>query len=288
MEDHSLVMAIYQAVTEPEGWPEVLDQIARKTASLGAIIFEWRDLDDQRRLCASHMTTNYDPNVIAAYVNRYAKVESSDQDMFEKAFLSRYYLEPDDVTLVCEEVLYADEAKYRSQPHVQELNTHGIAHRYGALLNKDNPDRARFTIQRTESKGLFSEEELRRLTPFLDHCAKSLEMSLMVQAEMAEKQALLDGMNHVSSVGLCVLDGKGRVVARNDEFQRHRQDLKAFRGGDRDRIAMANPADDAKLSGLLDNALNHGRFGARPRKEAIIAETRRRRRRSARPPADAA
>lgn len=258
---------------EPSLWPDILDRVVHLSGSLGAIVFEWRSDGDARRLRPAWLSSYYDPDLIIDYVDRNEGREATDQDRFERAFLSRNYLDSDEVNLVCEEVLYADEAEYFRQAHVRELLSYGIAHRYGCLLNKDNPDRARFTIQRTAKAGRFGDGELRALTPLLDHCAKAMEMARQIESAKVERQALLAGLNAASGVGICLVDGRGRVVTCNDEFRRHRADLRAFRGGERERLAMSDPADDRKLADLMTGAMNHGRHGARPRREAVISET---------------
>ena len=143
-----VVLDIYQTVSDPSLWPDVLDRIRDSVTGRGAILFEWQLMGNNRQLIAPHYTTNYEPDILAGYLERFSEWEEKDQDLYE-----RQLLQFDGIELISEDVLYNDEAGYLAKPHVKALQKFGIRYRTGSLLDKDNPYRSRFSLQLGENRG---------------------------------------------------------------------------------------------------------------------------------------
>ncbi|MEL6474947.1 MAG: hypothetical protein AAFQ21_12760, partial [Pseudomonadota bacterium] len=273
-----LVLNIYQAVSEPERWQVVLDTLTDLVSARGCMLYEWDMRGGTRSLTVPLMSSDFekDRSLIEAYFQRFRKWEAQDHDAFDQRLLER-----DGIDLLSEEILYktGDEAEYRARPHVQELLKYDIRYRTGTLLDKDNPFRARFSFSMSEARGPFSQQDLALLRDVLPHLAKALELGrpMSVAAKdpvgrLSEDHQALSAIIQELTVGVCLLDSHGCVVLKNAEFQRQGEALRAFSEDAKGRLRLHESADRAQFARLLEDALNHGRFGARPRKEAIVIE----------------
>jgi DNA-binding CsgD family transcriptional regulator len=74
------------------------------------------------------------------------------------------------------------------------------------------------------------------------------------------------------TIGLCVLDRRGLIVARNDEFQRQQESYRTIRVGADGRLLLGSPDANKRLADLLGHVGRHGQFGARPRKESVVSD----------------
>lgn len=262
---HDLVLAIYQAVSEPELWADVLDRIRFEVSAHGCIIWEYQSGSHGRELHAPFMTNNYNRLALQSYVDEHMDREFVDHDLFEARSL-----ESDDVELVSETDLFPDQNAYLELPHVKDMMNYGIRHRYGGILNKDNTLRGRFSIQRSKSKGVFTAKELNDLNLILPHVAKALDLGAQLDPSHQDTGALLTLINKLT-IGACLVDADGFQVESNDLFKQHFESFRAFRKEQSGCLSMTNPANQLRFNALLSDVRNHGRFGARPRKEAIIA-----------------
>lgn len=266
----AFVLDIYQAVTHPSLWPEVLNRISETVSAKGCIVFEWQGYGASRQLTAPHFTTNYDRDAVENYLQRNRESEKKDQDTFE-----RKSLEADGIELVTEEVLYLSEADYLARPHVREMRKFGIRYRTGALLDKDNPFRARFSLQLGEERGVLTDEDRGKLGDLLPHVAKAMDLGRSFASKEFEQQGLLKIIDRLN-VGICLLNPQGGVTLRNAEFDRQCQEFGAFAIDRAGYLRLHAQVDHSQYSRLLGDALNHGRHGARPRKEAVIVTSQER------------
>ncbi len=263
-EYRDVVLDIYQTVSDPSLWPAVLDRIRDTISARGVIIFEWQLAGQDRQLVAPHFTTNYLPDVLAGYLERFSEWEEQDQDLYE-----RQLLQFDGIELISEDVLYNDEAGYLAKPHVKALQKFGIRYRTGSLLDKDNPYRSRFSLQLGEDRGALTAEEHDLLCNLLPHVAKAMNLGNQVATKGVENQALLAIVDRLN-VGICLVDKKGRVSLSNAEFDRQREEYGAFNIDPTGHLRLHAQADHSQYSHLLKDALHHGNHGARPRKEAVV------------------
>ncbi len=266
-EFRDLVLDIYQTVADPGDWQKVFDQIAQRVDARGCILFEWRNYGNERKLEAPLITSNYARELVQTYIDKYANWESEDQDLFEQQSLTL-----DGIELANESGLFKDEEEYLAQPHVQEMLGYGIRHRYGCLLDKDNPYRARFAIQTGKTRGPLVGTDREVLASLLPHVAKAMDLCGPLGNSGIEHQALLSIIEGMP-IGVCVLDSSGRVELTNTEFQRQQETHKAFWTDQHNHLKLHENADRQQYTRLLKDALNHGEYGARPRKEAVLINT---------------
>lgn len=263
-----LVLDIYQTVSEPEKWSSVLDRLTELVQAQGCIMYEWTRLGDDRVLNTTLITSNYDRTIINDYMRRHSNWEYRDHELFDTASLKQ-----DGIDLVSETDLYEDEEAYLALPHVQEMLTYGVRHRYGGLLDKDNPFRSRFAIQTGEKRGRFSGEDFSLLAGVLPHVAKALDLGTTLRLGRPDQGAIRDLIDSMP-VGLCLLDMRGHVVIKNTEFERQIDKHGAFWIDRGDKLVLHDQADRQHFDRLLTDAKNHGLFGARPRKEAVPVNAR--------------
>ena len=260
------VLSIYDTVANPSGWPEVLTRVADEIDAIGCIVFEWREGDGGRKLNAPFYSTYYDPVVLNGYLEKCFEYEASDQDIFEA-----HSLESDGIDLIDDSVLAPTVEELKKLKNVEMLQKFGILHRAAGLLNKDNRSSSRFSVQLAASRGPLTQEERGRLGALLPHIAKALDLGRPVQQLVQTHQSMLAAMDRLT-IGLCLLDRNGRKIQANEEFNRQLQDYPVFQISDAGLLSMAKSEDQQRFDALKEDALNHGKFGARPRKEAIMKE----------------
>ena len=266
-EYRDFVLDIYQAVSNPSHWQKVLDRLTERVNAHGCMVFEWRMEKQNRRLEAPLITSNYERDDVEKYLSRFQRQETQDHDQFDRRLLNS-----DTIDVVSEEILYKDEKSYLSQPHVDFLMKIGLRYRTGALLDKDNPFRARFSLSMSEERGPFDEADLHLLDNLLPHVAKAMELGRPVAAASQDRQTLKAVLNRLT-IGVCVVNANGAVEMKNTEFDRQAEDYGAFSLDRANRLRLHKQANHQHFSRLLKDALNHGQFGARPRKEAVLIET---------------
>lgn len=264
--DHAFVLNIYDAAVDPNQWQSVLDRFAQRVNAQGCVIFEWHGTGADRSLHAPHFSSYYDPNALRTYLDRCFDLEAEDQDTFE-----RHSLRSDGIDLVDDSVIAPSLAELKRRKNVEILQKFGLLHRAAGLLNKDNVTTARFSVQYSAKRGPPTPRERAIMDQFLPHIAKALDLGRPAQQLAHAHHSLLAAMDRLS-VGVCVLDAKGRVVVSNTEFQRQLEDYSAFHMPPDGTLSLHNPDDQARFASLKTDARAHGKFGARPRKEAIAAE----------------
>lgn len=261
--DRSLVLAIYDTIADPGRWQDVLDRIAENVGGRGCIVFEWDMSAGARRLVAPLHSSGYQTALIDAYLEAFRVEEGADQDAFEAISLKA-----DGIDLIDDSAIHPDEAAFLRRPNVRQLVEYDLRHRSAGLLDKDNTARSRFSVQHGDAHGPMRPEERARLSGVLPHVAKALDLGRPAAAAAAERLSLLTAMDSLR-IGVCILDGAGRVAVANSEFERQREALGAWRIDRDGRLRLHDGADQRRFEALKADALNHGRFGARPRKEAV-------------------
>ncbi|MGH1575807.1 helix-turn-helix transcriptional regulator [Planktotalea sp.] len=272
-EFQDVVLDIYKTIHEPENWQRVLDRLTKSVDARGSILFEWKSIDGQsKKLTAPLFSSYYQQATLDQYLEKHASWERVDQDGFEVQSALARSKRPDQIVLVNDADLEADEEAYLAQPNVQDLLSFGIRHRYGCLLDMDNPYRARFAIQTGQTRGKLSEEDKLMLSGLLPHLAKALDLGSSFGPASVERRAFLDVISRLQ-IGVCLLDQNGHVVEKNPEFERQmseNQNIWVDRSG---KLSLHGDAQAKHFHQLLETALNHGIFGARPRKEAIMLQS---------------
>lgn len=264
----SLILDIYDTVLDAARWPPVLDRIANALGARGCMIFELTSgRGAERALAAPFISDGYDRPLVEDYLRAFRTDELEDQDVF-----SRHSANGDGIDVIGDAVLAPDAAALAARPNARAMAEYGIRFRAGALLNKDDPRRDRFSVQFSERHGPFCVVDDRMLATILPHVAKACALARPV-AQLAQ---LGDGLEQTLDrfrMGVCLMRADRRIVTENAEFKRQRAEAGIFRRLPDGRLEMCAAADRAWLADLTGDAARHGRFGARPRKEAMASRS---------------
>ena len=258
--DSELVTGIYDTIADVSLWPDVLDRIANRAGARGAMLFE---IEDKAALNAKYLSTAYSRDVVDGYMREFMTEEMADQHAFV-----RHIRQHDRVDIVPDTIIYDDVQEFYGRSHVKATMAIGLLHRAGALLNKDNIEVGRFSIQYGADRGAMTADETSILNQLLPHVAKAFHLGSPVQQLAAQNQGLIAAIDRLT-IGICILDRTGNVVVANQEFNRQAQDYPVFQITPSGALHFPLPRNQASFSALRSNAMGHGRFGARPRKEAI-------------------
>ncbi|MEM6938773.1 MAG: LuxR C-terminal-related transcriptional regulator [Pseudomonadota bacterium] len=256
-----MILRIYDTIADQSLWPDVLSDISRDIDAFGCIVFEWTGTP--RQLTTTAASSDHDMEILNGYIARCGADETRDQDIFE-----RHSLEQDAIDLIDDSVLAPSVEALKKLPNVEKLLKFGIMHRAAGLLNKDNTQISRFSVQLGADRGPLQAAERAHLSVLLPHIAKALDLGIPARRIRKEHQSLIAAMDRLL-IGLCILDHRGYVVQENAEFRRQRETYNAFFVNASGKLAMSGAQDQARLASLTAHARNHGHFGARPRKEAI-------------------
>ena len=258
-----LILDVYDTVADPSLWQSVLDKFAAALDAKGFVVFELHGYGDARVLSASHFSSYHQPDLLQAYIDVYLKWELIDQDTFEA-----HSLASDSIDLIDDSVLARTDEELFKIPNAAQLLDYGIRHRHAGLLNKDNKTRSRFSVQLAADRGRLTPVERDRMRIVLPHIAKALDLGRPIAQLTAQHRGMVEAMDQLR-IGVCVLDGDGRVVLTNREFDRQRDTYRVFRADAAGRLRLQDEADHARFATLVQDATNHGQYGARPRKEAV-------------------
>lgn|GEM_PF-744012 len=259
-----LVLSIYDASLEPQKWPDLLHSLAESIDARGAFIFDIEDRHGIEKLNATYFSSNYQGDLVQQYLTDHQDLEMEDQALF-----ASHSRELDGIELVRDEVLAPSREALMQRANAQAMRDYGIFYRMGGLLNKDKTSVDRFALQFSESVGFPTGERLERLNSILPHMAKALNIGRHTSRLNQSLDILSDGYNGLR-VGIALLDHRGELVFANHEFQRQMDAFGAFHLGP-DKRLLARLDDGANgLAELLSNIQAHGRYGARPRKEALM------------------
>ena len=264
-EVRELILGIYDAAIDPRKWPAMLDRISRFVGARGIILFNMEDVGPARKLLTSYMSASYDICAMNDYLTLYHRQELDDQDRF-----ANNQKMTDGIELVPDLVLMDQQGDFSNRPNVKWMRERGIHHRSGALLNKDNLYRDRFSIQFSQAHGPLNPEDIRKTSLLLPHIAKALSVGRPTEQLFDQFRSILSYLD-LLAVGLCILSKDGSVIVKNREFQRQMEAYPVYRIGPTGKLLFDNANTDRSIRHLLADVANHGAFGARPRKEAVSA-----------------
>jgi DNA-binding CsgD family transcriptional regulator/PAS domain-containing protein len=269
-DDIELISRIYDTALDPRIWPELMLRIAHKLGAGGSFIFELR-LDEERPQIASRIfSSNYVPEIVRDYLMRYNDDEIRDQGRF--AELSQ---QADPVDLVSDLQLRTRLSDLLAQPNTAFMIKHGLKHRAGALLNKDLVNVDRFALQYTVDHGPITDAERRKAALFMPHIAKVIGLARPLEQQLLAKGIFEEILANVAQ-GIAVLSPRGTILYANTEFERCLSDHQIFRKSASGVLQLVDKTNNGVAAKryhdlLLDNA-EHGRFGARARKEALVID----------------
>lgn len=261
-----LTLKVYDTVADDRGWAEALDHLVDRIGAQGCILFEWADIAGQRRLTTPFHSSFYTADGLSVYLQKCAHLESRDQDALRANTSAQ-----DPIDLVDDTVLARSKTELENQEHMKTLSRFGIFHRAAGVLNKDNKWLSLFSVQLKASRGPLDEGERHYMAQLLPHFAKAVDLGVPMRQLNRQRSGILAAVNQLS-IGICILDSAGLVVEMNEEFRRQRDSYKAFRVTQNGKLEVTDPTGQAEFSALMSAPQSHGKFGARPRKEAISAD----------------
>ncbi len=256
-----LISKIYDCAVQPNLWPDVLQDIAHEAGAFGAMIFDCETQDGTDSVRLRQLSSVYDPAVVTQYVAAQNAFEVRDQERF--ATLSS---RGDEVNLIRCEDLSSGRAELERQPNVQAMMQMGVHYRAGALLCKDTLSLDRFALQFRRSQGAIGEERRLQVQSILHHVAKALSIGRAFGMVKGQNNVLLAALNSLS-FGVAIMRKNGDLILHNAQF-----------------LSLCDPyglATATKMSvsqlpeqmqRLLRGAHEHGKFGARPLREAAFVQ----------------
>lgn len=257
------ILKIYDAAADDTLWPDVLQRIADGANAAGSVVLRHSGFGREMTLFAPYVSDAVHKSVIDDYL-----VEFRDDEVRDQSMLVDHTSGADEVNLLEDDVLAPDIETLKRQPSVRRLQEGGLLHRAACLLNKDNTGAFRFAIQLAETRGRLTPEEKAYLNTLLPHLAKAFDLGQPAHQMASQNLGLLGAIDHLN-IGICVLDPVGRVVTKNAEFDRQLDSHRVFSVAADGKFKFSAPTHQKHLSDMQASAVNHGRFGARPRKEAI-------------------
>ncbi|MCA8926603.1 MAG: helix-turn-helix transcriptional regulator [Alphaproteobacteria bacterium] len=261
---NDLIVAIYDTIQNQSLWPEVLTRFADAIGARGCIVSEIEGLGDARRIVTPYVCTRYSQEQIQRYLDSFAHYEFLDQARYEH--LSKI---TDAIDLIDQTTLAGDQLdEFLARPSVQRMQAIGVVERAGCLLDKDNTLQARFSVHfGKEGPGLTAEVRA-KMAILLPHLAKAIELGRASRQLARTNRHLLKAMDRLR-MGVCLLDRFGRIEAMNGEFGRQVDAYPTYTIDGNKRLTTLDNAAQKHLNDLLSDVMMHGRFGARPRKEAL-------------------
>lgn len=261
-----IVVSIYDAALDPGKWPALLSEVAHYVGAVGAMIFEVETPEDRPRLLASHFSDTYSADLVRGYLSQHNDLEVADQAIF-----ARHSRATDEIQLIPDTVLAGSESELLARANQRTMMEYGIRYRCGALLNKDQLFHDRFSMQFGPEAADDLPLRLAKASRLLPHIAKALSIGRPIQAMQRQHGTVVEALDKLD-VGFCVLDDRMNVIVGNREFQRQTEEAGVFRKDPRGRLSFRSEKDVAQARALMNGVEGHGRFGARPRKEALEAD----------------
>ncbi|MFY0733733.1 helix-turn-helix transcriptional regulator [Aurantimonas sp. NFXS3] len=259
--DHVIIREIYDSVVKPGLWPNILERVADSIGARGAFMLDIHTVSSERRVVPKHFTSNYDADAVGQYFRDHNQRELADQDV-----LTSIVGRGDDIDLVPDTVLQRQEG---SMNDVWRTIDRRLDWRAAAILTKDCHDRGRLAFQFTGDANRTKEWHLRRAAIFLPHIAKAMDLGRSISEAQQEKRQLSETLESLL-VGVAIMDARGRMTFCNTEFRRHLDAAGSIRLDRHGGLLISFGSEVARIDHLYGSLGSHGRFGGRPRKEAVI------------------
>lgn len=264
-----LLPAIYDAAADPTKWSSVLSLIAEHVGARGALVFEIGTDPSGGSLKAPYFSDTYDPRLVTSYLQEHQSLEMADQAVF-----ARHSKATDAIELIPDSVLAPSEDELLVRPNQKQMMEYGIRFRCGALLNKDQMFQDRFSLQFGEEAQDDLPDRLNTASRLLPHVAKALSIGRPLAAVRQRHNMIMGALDKLE-VGICILNADKSVMFCNREFDRQSDESGVFRVDPMGKLGFRSEGDTRKAQELFDGNKQHGRFGARPRKEAVTSDGKR-------------
>ena len=261
-DDDQLIQRIYDAAMHTPGYESVLQDIADRTGVYGAMVFDCTTLPTGRRVGVQHLSTIYDPDAVLDYARQNNDDEVADQDRF--ADLSSA---GNEINLIHDRALYSN--SYPQGANVDAMLRRGVGGRYGALLSKENWNTDRFAFQMLHGAELPAADKLAWAESILAHLAKSLSIARAISGHRATEHAMSNFFDTLP-VGIAIVNPSGQLLFSNQELKRIADSKSTIKIAPNGQFSINADNAQSELAQLLTGDDAHGRFGARPRREAVF------------------
>ncbi|MEM7428087.1 MAG: helix-turn-helix transcriptional regulator [Pseudomonadota bacterium] len=264
---HELILEIYDAAIEPQKWPDVLNRCCEFVGAMGAVVFEMNGTPDDPVLEVQNFSSGYDERIISSYLHAY-----QEQELVDQAILAAHSRRTDEIQLIRDDVLGSSREEVEAREHMQAMKAFGIKYRSGALLNKDIITHDRFSFQYTKTQGPMVGWREERCALIVPHIAKAMNVGRPTRQLAQHYSMVLDSLNRLA-VGVCIIDARRNVIVTNMEFDRQAEEYEVFRIAGDGRLEFGSSKIMKTANDMFSSVAFHGRYGARPRKEALEAGT---------------
>lgn len=197
------VEAIYDAAAVPERWPQALQEIADSFGDVGAIMIYEREDGGIGSICSPGLEAAQRDDDAGEWWRQDIRFSRS----IERGAIARHDAVTDRDIASAEEM--------RTLPfYTQFLRRHGLGWFGGVGISPDPRMSVALSIQRSNQKHAWTEEELDRLSRIGRHVENALRLGIRLINAEASQLALSDALTRVG-VGVFMLAGDGRVLFTN-------------------------------------------------------------------------
>ncbi|OED36584.1 hypothetical protein AB833_26675 [Chromatiales bacterium (ex Bugula neritina AB1)] len=261
------ILSIYDTVADQNLWQSVLDRCRFLCGASSCAIFDFREDNKSRPFNVTQTCSSPLAELMGDYVQ-----SNLSQEVADRNAAKLMTTEKDGIDILSDIITFDNYDEFLQRENVKYLERLGLRQRAISFLNKDNYDLDQFTLQFSTKTGIPDSNQFLVMGMILPHVAKALDLSRPVKQLANEREHLLAALHHLT-IGVCILDSKGRIVLTNDEFKRQKETYEVFTTGLNDELCFLESESQRQFMQLKSGVMNHGKFGARPRKEAIAVDT---------------
>ena len=199
------------------------------------------------------------------YFDAHNQRELADQDV-----LTSFVGPGDEIALIPDTILHAQEGM---KNNAWREASEGLRWRAASILNKDCHDRDRLALQFSGDESRPREWHLSRAADLLPHLAKALDLGRSIAEARSTQRSISETLQRLL-IGVAIVDGRGRLKFCNSEFERHLEAAGSVRLDRHGQLRVTIEGEAARIDQIFGGLWAHGRFGCRPRKEAITSSER--------------
>ncbi len=197
-----LVATIYDAALDAETWPAALEAACTFLNGAAANIF-WQDPVSQSALVLH--AWNDDPDFVALYVERYAKLNPF--------FPAATFVEPG-VVFAGEDIIPHDEFR-RTVFYKDWVEPQGLIDVVGVNLHRFSTSAACFSVRRSRAQGVVDGELRRRMELVAPHVRRAVMIGREIDRQRSRSSQLAAVLDSVTA-GAFLVDADGRLDFVNE------------------------------------------------------------------------
>jgi DNA-binding CsgD family transcriptional regulator/PAS domain-containing protein len=237
----TLVGNLNNAITDPECWPDVLQQLQDVFGGSACAIASHHCDTGNGRLVRS---VNINAEFERSYAERYAR---------GNAWLRKETCFRKPGTVWTSQQIRDDEETLGSDYYLKWLKPQGLMHQIYGVLDRHENAAVYLVLARAEGEDAFAEDDVRRLAAILPAFASVLRLEHLVRnltARAADTWTMLDHL----APGIALVDERGRIMAMNwtaSEIARKADGLTVENG----HLSCTLPREQARLRRTVEELL---------------------------------